>query len=245
MVKIKFIEKDFKNYKYFLENSENITLNTLRRTINYFLSIYAIDDIEFFENDSVIFDEMLANRIGLCPVTSPLLNTGKKVTFNLEVKGPKTVYTKDFQSNDFEIKMVYDSIPITKLNEGEKLKLIAYANLGQGKEHFKHSPAIVSYSQIYSLDNSRSCEECKKVFEKIKENSLKIEGIKEMLINPKDYDYCVSQVEACDKKCLKMVATNNYILNVELIGQINIKDLFKLTDRFFKENISILKKKLK
>lgn len=245
MVKIKFIEKDFKNYKYFLENTDNITLNTLRRTINYFLSVYAIDDIDFFENDSVIFDEMLANRIALCPIKSPLLNTGKKVTFNLDLQGPKTVYSKDFQSNDPEIKMVYDTIPITKLNEGENLKLTAYANLGQGKEHFKHSPAIVSYSQIFSLDTSRSCEECKNVLEKIKENSLKIDGIKETLINPKDYDFCVSQAESCDKKCLKIVPTNNYILNVELIGQINIKDLFKLTDRFFKENIGILKKKLK
>lgn len=245
MVKVKFLGKENKNYMYLIENTDHVNLNCIRRTISYFLPVYAIDDIDFYDNNSVVFDEMLANRIGLLPITNPLLNTGKKVTFNLEIKGPLTVYSKDLVSNDPEVKMVYDTIPLTKLNEGEQIKLVAYANLGKGKEHIKHMPAIVSYSQLYELESSRKCEECKEVFEKASLRAIKSESTKNILMHPDDYDLCVSKVEACDKKCLKINPTNNYILNVEVIGQINTVDLFKLTDRHLKESIAVLKKKIK
>jgi DNA-directed RNA polymerase subunit D len=245
MVKVKFLERDNKTYKFFVENTDSVVLNTIRRTISYYVPIYAIDEIEFIENNSVVFDEMLSNRIALSPVLSPLLNTGKKVTFNLDVKGPSTVYTKELESNDSQIKMVYDTIPLAKLNENEAIRLSAYAVLGQGKDHVKYMPAIVSYAQLYELESSRSCENCKAVFEKVSKNAIKVESSKNIVIAPEDYDFVVAQIESCEKKCLKINPTNNYILNVELIGQIKSKDLFKLTDRYIKEYTGILKKKLK
>jgi len=233
MVKVKFLDKENKVYKYLIENTDHVTLNVIRRTISYYIPIYAIDEIDFYDNASVIFDEMLGNRIGLSPVVTPLVTTGKKVTFNLDVKGPKTVYSKDFESNDSDIKMVYDTIPFTKLNEGESLKLIAYANLGQGKDHVKFMPAIISYSQLYELETTRSCESCKEVFNKASKNAIKSESSKNIIISPEDYDFCVANVESCEKKCLKINPTNNYILSLEVIGQINAKDLCKLSERYF------------
>lgn len=244
MAKIKFLEKDNKTYSFLIEGVDYSILNFLRRTISYNLSIYAIDEVDFYENNSVVFDEMLANRIALSPITTPLVNTGKKVTFNLEADGPKTVYTKDFVSNDSEIKMVYDTIPLTKLNNGERVKLIAYATLGKGREHAKYMSAILSYSRLYELENLRSCEECKNIFNKTLESAI-FSDAKKITINPKDYDLLVSQIESCNKKCLKINPTNNYILYVELIGQIEISELFKLTERHFIEFINVLKKKLK
>jgi DNA-directed RNA polymerase subunit D len=245
MVKVKFIGRDHKTYRYLVENTDHVSLNTLRRTISYNLPIYAVDEIDFYENSSVIFDEMLSNRIALSPVVTPLVSTGKKVTFNLDVKGPGTIYTKDLESNDSDIKMVYDTIPLTKLNEDEKVKLIAYASLGQGKDHIKYMPAIVSYSQLYELESTRSCEDCKAVLQRVSKNAIKSDSSKNIIVSPEDYDFCVAQLENCEKKCLKMNPTNNYIFYVELIGQMNSKDLFKLTDRYLKEYIGIIKKKLK
>ncbi|MCK9292836.1 MAG: DNA-directed RNA polymerase subunit D [archaeon] len=245
MVRIKFLENDGKVYRYLLENTDYSYLNAIRRIITYLVPTYGIDEIDFFENDSVVVDEMLANRIGLCPINTPLVNTGKKVTFKLEEEGPKTVYSKDFISNDPEIKMVYDTIPLTKLNEGERLKLEAYANVGSGREHVKYSPAIVSYAQVYDLEITRGCESCKACFERCLVNSIKQDSTKQILLNPKDYDYCVSCAEKCDKKCLKINSTNNYILTIELIGQNSINDLLKLTERYLVENIGVFKKKIK
>ncbi|MDD4049449.1 MAG: DNA-directed RNA polymerase subunit D [Candidatus ainarchaeum sp.] len=245
MVKVKFLEKENKISKYLIENTDHITLNTIRRTISYYLPTYAVDEIDFYENNSVMIDEMLANRIGLSPVKTPVVTTGKKVTFNLEVEGPKTVYTSELVSNDSEIKMVYDSIALTKLNEHETIKLTAYATLGQGKDHVKYMPAIVSYAQLHELEISRGCEECKAVFEKASKNAIKSESSKNIIINPDDYDYCVGQAENCEKKCLKINPINSYILSVETIGQMTTKEVFILTERYLKEYVSILKKKLK
>ena len=243
MVKIKYLDTNFKNNRFIFENVDAIMLNTLRRMFNYLLPIYAIEEIDFYENDSSIIDEMLANRIGLCPIKTPLVNTGKKVTFVLDKTGPGTVYSKDLVSNDSDIIMAYDNIPLTKLNEGERIRLDGFATIGNGKEHVKYSPAIVSYSQLFELDSSRACEDCKKVLDESSKNALN--DSKPYLIDSLVQDVVVSQIEKCDKNCLKINATNNYILNIELIGQTDINDLISISKRYVKEYFSVLKKKIK
>ncbi|MDD3178000.1 MAG: DNA-directed RNA polymerase subunit D [Candidatus ainarchaeum sp.] len=243
MTKIKFLETEFQNNKFLVENIDPIILNTLRRMISYLLPIYAVEEIDFHINDSVVIDEMLANRIGLCPIKTPLINTGKKVTLSLDKQGPCTVYSKDFISNDPDIVMAYDNIPITKLNEGEKINLDCFAVIGSGKDHVKYSSSIVSYSQLFEVDSSRTCEDCKNILDLVSKNALN--NSKPYLIDSNMQDLVVLQIEKCDKNCLKINSTNNYILNLELIGQIDIKDLIKLSKRYVKEYFSVLKKKIK
>ncbi len=245
MVKIKFLDKYKKTYRYLIENTEHTSLNSIRRIISYLLPIYAIDEVDFFENDSCVIDEMLANRIGLCPIKTPSITTGKKVTFKIDKKGPCTVYSEDMISSDKDIEMVYNTIPLTKLNENENIVLEAFAGLGIGKEHVKYSPAIVSYANLFELDVPRACESCKKLFEKCSKNAIKSETSKKIILNPSDYDLCHAQAEKCDKKCFKLSNINNYILTIELIGQCSIKDLLKLSSRYIKEYTGVLKKKIK
>lgn len=243
MVKVKFIGNEGKLYKYLVEGSDYVDLNSIRRIMSYMLPIYAVDNIDFYENDSVIVDEVVANRIGLCPLSTPLSNTGQKVTFKLEKQGPGPVYSGDLITSDSDVKMVYDTIILTKLNENEKISLEAYAELGRGKDHTKYSPAIVSYSQLFSLNLETSCRDCKEIYNKYSKDAIKVG--KDLLVKPEEYDICMSEIEKCEKKCLKLNATNNYILTIELIGQIGVKDLLKLTNRYVKEYVSLLKKKFK
>ena len=85
------------------------------------------------------------------------------VEFTLEVTGPRTVYSGDLVSSNPEAQPAIKEIPIVKLNEGEQLKLKAYAILGQGKVHSKWSPVTVCYYKelddgsiefIYGYDGS-------------------------------------------------------------------------------------------
>lgn len=243
MVKVKFMGNDGKLYKYLVEGSDYVDLNSIRRIMSYMLPIYAVDNIDFYENDSVIVDEVVANRIGLCPLTTPLSNTGQKVTFKLEKQGPGPVYSGDLLSSDSDVKMVYDTILLTKLNENEKISLEAYAELGRGKDHTKYTPAIVSYAQLFSLNLETACKDCKEIYNKYSKDAIKVG--KDLLVKPEQYDICMSEIEKCEKKCLKLNATNNYMFNIELIGQTNVKDLLKLTNRYVKEYVSLLKKKFK
>jgi DNA-directed RNA polymerase subunit D len=84
MPKISFVEEYPKTQKFLIENVDFVLLNSFRRIVGYNLFIYAIDEIDFTENDSVTFDEFIANRVGLIPIVTPQENTGKKVTFTLD-----------------------------------------------------------------------------------------------------------------------------------------------------------------
>jgi formate hydrogenlyase subunit 6/NADH:ubiquinone oxidoreductase subunit I len=56
---------------------------------------------------------------------------------------------------------------------------------------------------------------------------------------------CQACVDACPKECVKLNDTRNYILTVELIGQMDISTILKLLDRYSKEYFMLLKKKFK
>ncbi len=245
MVKISFLDNDNLIHRFYVENIDPTTLNAIRRTINFNLPIYAIDEIDFIENDSVIFDEMLANRLALCPITTPVETTGKKVTFTLEKKGPCTVYSGDLISNDPEVKMVYDNIPLTKLREDDKISLTAYAVLGKGADHAKFNPAIVGYQQLAELEVLRGCDSCQKCVDACPVKCIKLVSGKPKVEDITKCINCQACVDACPKNCLKLNDTDNYILSVELIGQMKIDSIVKTLDRYCKEYFMLLKKKFK
>ncbi|MFH0905787.1 MAG: DNA-directed RNA polymerase subunit D [archaeon] len=247
MNKIEFLEKNNKTYSFLVEGGSFEELNALRRIICYNLPIYAIDEVDFIENDSVIVDEILANRIGLCPVVTPANNSGKKVSFSLDVAGPKTVYTKELVSSDSEVKMVYDTIPLTKLKSGQNLKFEAFAILGKAKEHSKFLPSIISYRQLCELDVLRGCDGCSACKDLCPKGIITINSSsgKPVVKDNKECDGCLRCVDACEKGCLKLNFTENYILNIELVGQCSISDLIKLFSRYTEEYFKVLKKKFK
>jgi DNA-directed RNA polymerase subunit D len=130
-------------------------LNTLRRLAMTEVPVMAIELVEFSKNDSILYDEIIAHRLGLVPLTTDaqsytrvtseeigakeyLAQSSCKLT--LKAKGPGVVYAKDLVSKDPKIKPVYPDMPIAKLLEGQELELVATAVLGIGKDHTKWSP---------------------------------------------------------------------------------------------------------
>jgi len=245
MSKISYLDNDNNTYRFLIEGITPNHLNVLRRKIGYCLSVYAIDEIDFYENDSVVVDEMLANRLALCPLTTSENTTGKKVTLSLEKVGPCTVYSGDLKSNDEDIKPVYDTIPLTKLKENQSLRLDAYAIQGEGRTHVKFSPAIVSYKNLPELEVLRGCDGCESCVSACPQKCMKLISGKPKINDTHDCKDCRACVDACPKNCLKLNDTSNYILTIELIGQMNISTIIKLLDRYSKEYFILLKKKIK
>jgi len=122
----------------------------------------AIDDVVILENSSVMFDELVAHRLGLIPLKTDLnrfnlpedcdcktpLGCQKcRVLLVLDAEASdkiRTVNSSDLVSEDPETKPIADSIPIVKLAPGQKIKLEAYARLGKGSEHAKWQPTSAS-----------------------------------------------------------------------------------------------------
>src|SRR5947208_15399962 len=118
------------------------------------IPVMAIDDVMTLENNSVMYDEILAHRLGLVPVTTDgSYNLSEECTckselgcekcrasFSLEVEASdpvEVVYTSNLKPENPEVKPVSDKVPIVKLAQGQRIKLEAYARLGRGRDHAK------------------------------------------------------------------------------------------------------------
>ena len=65
---MKLIEQDKENGKIMFETDMSIELaNALRRSVNDVL-VLAIDEVDIYKNDSALYDEIIAHRLGLIPL---------------------------------------------------------------------------------------------------------------------------------------------------------------------------------
>lgn len=122
----------------------------------------AIDEVVILENSSVLYDELVAHRLGLLPLKtdleryilpeqcdcrSPLGCPKCRVLLVLDAQARDrvvTVYSGELVSEDKEVIPISDKIPIVKLATGQKVKLEAYAKLGRGMDHAKWQPVSAS-----------------------------------------------------------------------------------------------------
>jgi DNA-directed RNA polymerase subunit D len=120
--------------------------NAIRRIAMNRVKVLAIDEVTFYENTSALFDEFIAHRIGLIPISTPSdFDEKDEAIFSLEAKGPKTVYSGELQSHTKRVKVANERIPIIKLFEGQTLKLEAKAIMGNALKHAKFQACLASY----------------------------------------------------------------------------------------------------
>ena len=130
--------------------------SALRRIMISEIPTMAIEFVDFKRNDSALPDEVIANRLGMIPLTFDTKAyemppaDGKRtsrheVKMVLKKKGPGVVYSGDMKTTDKSVKPVYDKIPITELFEGQDIQLEATAQLGTGRDHAKWQGAVVGY----------------------------------------------------------------------------------------------------
>ncbi|MDG6905806.1 MAG: DNA-directed RNA polymerase subunit D [Nitrososphaerota archaeon] len=162
MVSIDVIESSPSRIRLRLKNVERAYANAIRRIAISQVPTMAIDDVVILENSSVMFDELVAHRLGLIPLKTDLnrynlpeecdcknpLGCQKcRVLLVLDAEANdkvRTVNSSDLVSEDPDTKPIADNVPIVKLAPGQKIKLEAYARLGKGSEHAKWQPASAS-----------------------------------------------------------------------------------------------------
>ena len=162
MVTIKILESSDSHVKLLLKGIDRVYANALRRFAISEVPCMAIDEIVIHENSSVLYDEILAHRLGLIPLTTDLEGyilpqdcdcktslgcTKCRVLLVLDAVATdevKTIYSGDLVSEDTRVKPYVDNIPIIKLAPSQKIKLEAYAKLGKGRHHAKWQPVTIS-----------------------------------------------------------------------------------------------------
>lgn len=162
MIKTKVLEDTGNAATIQLEGVDRSYANAVRRFCISEVPSMAIDDVVILDNSSVLYDEILAHRLGMIPIKtnleryvlpekcdcgSPLGCNKCRVLLVLDATGKEkvtTIHSGDLVSEDREIRPVSETIPLVKLAQGQSVKLEAYARLGRGKEHAKWQPCTVS-----------------------------------------------------------------------------------------------------
>jgi len=248
------IEKNKEKIVFILKDVKPSFANELRRIMISEVPVMAIEDVEFKENSSILYDEIIAHRLGLIPLSTDLksynlpeecscngeLCAKCSVKLTLKAKGPCVVYASDLRSKDPKIKPVYPKMPIVELLKDQKLELEATAILGKGKDHMKSSPCLAYFRYKPEIERTKECDGCGRCVEvcpkeiiKIKENKVIVD--KDSVIK---CDLCKSCVEVCPKNAIKLIENENEIIfYLESWGQLSPKEILQSSLKILDEKL--------
>jgi DNA-directed RNA polymerase subunit D len=232
--------------KLMVETDINVSLaNAIRRSVNE-IPILAVDEIDIYRNDSALYDEIIAHRIGLIPIKQEKLTEIDKcsckgkgcskctIEFKLNVEG------REVLSQDLGKESVFEDMPIVLLEGEQGLEIVAKARLGRGKDHAKFSPGIIFYKEgvkiIINKDAEKN-EEITRAFPAFFEFEEKLEAKNE-------YECDLDSLDFKDYKGIELKPTGNIIFNIESWGQIKPEEIFLEAIKALEKNLSELSKSL-
>jgi DNA-directed RNA polymerase subunit D len=240
---IEILSSNIDQLKLLVQGVEPTFMNAIRRIIMSEVPVPAIDKVYIAENTSVLYDEILAHRLGLIPLkggetlTLPeKCNCGNKgcnlcesvLTLEVEAKEDNTIVYSGRLKAEGSVFPANNDIPIVKLNSGQKLALVAHARLGQGKEHAKWQPVsvcVVKYEPIVSID-TKKCEQSGICIEECPKKILVMKGKNLTVTSIWDCSLCKVCEEVCPNLAIKVSYNDkNSQLIVETMGSISTEEL--------------------
>ena len=207
-MKIKVIGKTDEEIRFVVEDTNPQFVNALRRIMIGEIPILAIDSVDFYDNDSPLYDEVVSHRLGLVPLKfdskaftlkDKCKCDGKgcsncEIILVMDKKKPGLIYSGDMKSADSKTaEPLYSNIIILKLYEDQKFKVEAHASLGFGKDHIKFQAANAYYRYYPSAKLNGKISNSDEVTKVCPKKALRFDGNKVFLTI--DCDLC--------KECLK------------------------------------------
>lgn len=249
----KVLERDALNLKVYIEGIKPSLANSIRRVVISEVPVFAIDQVIIVNNTSSMYDEMLAHRLGLIPLKTPLNSFPKieecesglvdpaectvRLTLQVTAEEPKVVYSGDLVSDHPEVTPVYPDIPIVKLAKGQSISLEAYARLGRAKEHAKWQAGLATYyyfpKLIVNRDEPQCLSYCKSICPNAFGNSLRD-------FDP--YRCTFGKLKACEELCGGAITVDwdryKYIMTFESYGNMPVDEMVQEAFRVLKVKFS-------
>ena len=214
--------------------------------------------VDFHDNNSAVFDEVLSHRIGLVP----LKFNPKKMVFTedctckekgcpscqavlvMDKKGPGIATSGDMKSSDRNVSPVDPRIPIVELLENQSVRFEAVARLGLGKNHAKHHAANASYS-YYPEISSKGAKpaDLKKAVDACPKGILELKAGKLSIKDPENCDLCRSCMESVEGVTVKG-DESRIIFNVESVSGLEPEYIVSTAAAILQERAEDFKKKL-
>ncbi len=187
-MKVTILSAAKEKIEFLLDGATPAFANALRRVMISEVPTMAMEWVDFHENSSALYDEIIAHRLALIPLTfdpgkmsfndackcngdgCPLCQT----VFVVDKTGPCVVKSGDMKPSNKDIKPTDSGFPIVELLKGQRLKFEAVARMGIGAKHAKWQAANASYQ--YYPEVVIKAGDFKKYLSEIPSSSLIVSG---------------------------------------------------------------------
>ncbi len=236
---IDIIELSERKARFVLSGVSASFANAIRRSILAEVPVMAIDDVNIYENTSVLFDEQLSLRLGLIPLKTDIKSyvfpeecnckgagcTLCKVSLTLSAEGPKVVYSGDFVPADPKVTPADTTVPIIELKEKHKIVVEAIARLGTGRQHSKWQAGVASGFKNMPVITIGECEYCGKCVE-VCPRKILVEGNKVKVVNVIECSLCRLCEGECDMDAIKVSSDpGSFVMTFETTGALTAKEI--------------------
>ena len=213
--------------------------NAIRRSVNE-IPILAIDEVDIYKNDSALYDQIVAHRLGLVPLKNQKLKEGGVVELKLDVKANNK--KTDVLSGDFGEMSVISELPLVILEKDQEVEVVAKAKQGKGVEHSKFSPGFVFYRALNNIEIGKDAEKRQELAELYPE-VFSSEAGKLKVKNAWALDLDVEELKEFEG--VKVTPTDEIVFFIESWGQISADDIFEGAIKALGKNLDEVAKELK
>ncbi len=260
-VRIMENNKEQGKLSFILKDSNPVFANTLRRLMIDEVPTMAIEDVEFQKNNSILYDEFIAHRLGLMPLKTDLKSYNLPEKCKCEGKGCNrcqlkmvlratkssgVVYASEIKSKDPAVKPVFPNMPIVKLLKGQTLELEATAVLGKGKNHMKWSPCHAWYKYKPIIEITGEVKNPEAIIEVDHNNIFEIKDRK-LAVNKDRVLECDLSLDfsEIDKNVKVTASDTDFVFYVESFGQLSCKEIINKALDIFEEQLDEFEEELK
>ena len=222
---VEFVERNDTHTRFLVRGITPAFANGIRRAMIADVPTMAIDTVRFIENSSVMFDEQIALRLGLVPLTTPPegeFTEDDTVTLAIDVEGPGTAYSGDLVSSDDLVRPAVENVPIIDLKDDQRLEAEAEARLDRGKDHAKHQGGVaVGYRHLQRVAVVDDVPEFEEQESQIVRGVIEDDG---ELIVTSEFDHDLAN-RYPDKQIHVKDVPNAFVFHVETDGSFTVDEL--------------------
>lgn len=237
-MKLKKINEKENKILFLIDGVSEVFANTLRRLILEEVPTLAVHELEVRANNSALYDEMLALRLGLIPIKTDLNvfslpksqaeidERSAGCTLRIELKSNKKgiVYAQEAKSADPSTTFVYPKMPIVKLLSKQKIDLTMTAVVGRGKDHIKWAPGFSFYNFEPEV-NVEKVKDPNKLAKMCSDGVFELSGSKIKVNEDKLYNSQLLDYYAEKNEGLVVNRGNKIVFSLESWGQLECKEI--------------------
>jgi DNA-directed RNA polymerase alpha subunit len=153
-VSYEIIKKSF-DTEVKLQTTDVKYANIFMITILSEIPTYAIEYVTFYVNDSPLYDELLAHRLGMLVIDNEKYEHGDKFKFHVDYTNTSS-NNSTFTSDDIKDLIFNMKTPIIELRPNDRIKFDVEVRLGISRDHVKWRPVGPCYIKENKSENTIS-----------------------------------------------------------------------------------------